>query len=117
MALLAVAMVPDSPEGTNAIVIGVSEAPSLPAAGVAGASANLSHTGGTAVGAGVGATVGAAVVGAGTSVGAEMAAVGATGATSVGVAAGLQADSANEKTAINVSKKNVRRLFIFFSFI
>jgi hypothetical protein len=58
--------------------------------------------------------VGAAVVGAGTSVGAETAAV---GATSVGVAAGLQAESANENTAINVSKKNVRRLFIFFSFI
>jgi len=99
------------------ITIGLSEAPSLPAAGAAGASGNLSHTGGTAVGAAVGAVVGAAagaLVGA--SVGAETATVGAGGAW-VAVAALPQADSVNEKTAIIVNRRTVRRLFIFFSFI
>jgi hypothetical protein len=71
-----------------------------------------------AVGATVGAAVAGAVVGAtaGASVGAETATVGA-GGTWVGVAALPQADSVSEKTAISVNRKNVRRLFIFFSFI
>ena len=67
MAVPALVILPVSPDGTKVITMGLSEAPSLPAAGAAGASANLSHTGGTAVGAAVGAVVGATV---GASVGA-----------------------------------------------
>ena len=75
MAPLALAIVPLSPEGTKAIVMGVSEAPSWPAAGAAGASGNLSQTGGMAVGTAVGAVVAVA----GTAVGAVVAAGVVTG--------------------------------------
>jgi hypothetical protein len=67
MALLAVAMVPDSPDGTKAMVMGVSEAPNWPAAGAAGASASLVQMGAGTVGFAVGAAVGGTAV-AGTAV-------------------------------------------------
>jgi hypothetical protein len=57
MAVLAVAMMPDSPDGTNAMVIGLSAAPSWPAAGAVGASVSWVQTGGMAVGAMVGTPV------------------------------------------------------------
>src|SRR5271157_2543744 len=71
MALLAVAMVPASPDGTNAMVMGLPEEPSWPAAGADGASASRVQTGGgvVAVGAFVAVGVGAAVGGTGAGVG------------------------------------------------
>src|SRR5262245_18312324 len=81
MAVPATVILPVSPEGTNVITMGLSAEPSSPAAGAAGASDNLSQTGGgggVAVG---GATVGASLDGA--SVGASVA--GATvGGTTLG---------------------------------
>src|SRR5512147_1698075 len=98
MAPPALAILPVSPEGTKVMTIGLSAEPSAPAAGAAGASDNLLHTGG---GGGVG--VGGAAVG-GTSVGASVggtsvAAGGWVAGTSVGgtgVAAGPQAASTIE---------------------
>jgi len=71
--------------------------------------------GGRAVGAAVGATVAGAVVGA--TVAAE-ATVGASVMTWVGAAvtAGAQAERVIEKMTVSASKRNVRRLFIYFSF-
>jgi len=79
-------MTPDSPEGTNAIVMGVSEAPSWPEAGAGMASGSGLQTGGM----GVGTTVGAWVAVGGTAVGGT--GVGkASGAAVATVAGGIAA--------------------------
>src|SRR5271157_1606601 len=111
MALLAVAMVPASPDGTNAMVMGLPEEPSWPAAGADGASASRVQTGGgvvavgafvaVAVGAAVGATVAGTDVGGGT-------AVGGTGA-GVGVAAVPHA----ARSMVDATS-NVRNKYSFF---
>ncbi len=73
MAVPATVILPVSPEGTKVMTIGLSAEPSSPDAGAAGASDNLSQTGG---GGGVGlagATVGASVAaGASVAVGASL---------------------------------------------
>src|SRR5512135_3129401 len=114
MAPPAFAILPVSPEGTKVITIGLSEAPSCPAAGAAGASGSFVQTGG---GGGVG--VGGAVVGAaaGAVVGASVAGgawVGAAGA-SVGVGAGAQAARASDSTTSNANSTKVRRLNMYVS--
>src|SRR5512135_2580688 len=84
MAPPALAILPVSPEGTKVITIGLSEAPSCPAAGAAGASGSLVQTGGgggvgvggAVVGAAAGGAVVGAVVGGGACVGIAGAAVG-----------------------------------------
>jgi len=121
MAVLAVAITPDSPEGTKAIVIGVSAAPSLPAAGAAGASASLSQIGGMGVGTVVGVMVGVGGTGVGGTAVGGWVAVGAGGcvaggwvATGTGaavVAAGPQAvSSMTATTSIDTNRYN---FFIF----
>src|SRR5512142_2134940 len=109
----ALAILPVSPEGTKVMTIGLSEAPSCPAAGASGASANLSQTGGGG-GVGVGGATVAAVVGA--SVGASVAGTACVGAgASVGVGAGAQAASASDSATVSASRTKVRRLNIEIS--
>src|SRR5512141_175018 len=50
MALPALVILPESPEGTKVMTMGLSAAPRLPAAGAAGASDSLVQTGGGLVG-------------------------------------------------------------------
>ena len=115
MAVLAVAMMPDSPDGTNAMVIGLSAAPSLPAAGAAGASVSLLHTGGIGVGTAVGAVVGVGgtVVG-GIVVGGTAVAGTTTGGTEVGTGVGVAAvpHALSSMAAATSSETNQNAFFI-----
>src|SRR5512133_2908195 len=118
IAVPAVVILPVSPEGTKVITIGLSDEPSSPAAGAAGASDSFVQTGG---GGGVG--VGGSTVGA--SVGASVAtSVGASVITSVGASvaggwvgaavAGWQAVSTSTRIAITARDK-CSDFFIIFS--
>ena len=115
MAELAEAMTLDSPEGTKAMVTGVSDAPSLPAAGAVMASGNGSQMGGMGVGTAVGAVVavGGMAVGGCVAVGAGgWVAVGAGGCVTTGaavVAAGPQAVS----SMITATRMDTNRVVFF----
>src|SRR5512138_2313673 len=102
-------ILPTSTDGTKVMTIGLSDAPSSPAAGVMAFGIGSHFAAGISVGAGVGGTSVGATVG-GTSVGGT--AVGAGGSVAAGVAAGLQAASTSDTVITSANSTNVRRLFI-----
>src|SRR5579859_419029 len=95
MALPALVILPESPEGTKVMTIGLPDEPRSPAFTV-GASDSLLQTGGGAVG--LGAVAAGAVVAAGAAVAAG-AVVGTAVGAAVGVAAGAQAPANSARSA------------------